>query len=179
MHLHGPVLARPTPGLRSSLASLTRQRVKRFPPPSASDISSSSAGSDQLPAGHDRERRGTAQHLRVEREEQLVHQAGREQERVERGTALAQDRAHAVVAAQAGQQQGQVVPHPLVHHLLAGAGHLAVEPRWPPPPAAWAPREGQVRREVEAPDTTTASASRSSPSASRLSRSSSVFTIAP
>src|SRR5215211_579739 len=57
-------------------------------------------GLDQVPPGDDRQRRRAAAQLGAQRQEQLVDEPGGEQERVERGAALAEDRAHTVVGAQ-------------------------------------------------------------------------------
>src|SRR5918999_4417679 len=92
----------------------------------------------QLATRDDREGGGASGELRVQGEKELVDEAGGEQVRVERGAALAQNRADPVVIAEAGHQQREVVadagvldlvPEPLALALVAqlvGLGHAPV-----------------------------------------------------
>ena len=104
----------------------TRQRVNRSPSPSASETSSSSAGSTRARPATIVSAAAPPGELGIEREEELVHEPGGEQVRVERRASLAEDRAHAVLLAQAGHQDRQVVTAALVLHLLAEAGQAGV-----------------------------------------------------
>src|ERR671918_246327 len=82
----------------------------------------------QFASGDDREGRCAAGELRVQGQEELVHEAGREEVCVERGTALAQHRADAVVLAEAGHEEREVVADAGVLDLVAEAGQGRVGP---------------------------------------------------
>src|ERR671923_305461 len=86
---------------RTASWSSTRRSRRRSNPPACEEIAAALGDGDELDlgwlhevaSGNDREGGGAAAQLGIEREEELVDEAGGEQVEVERGTALAEDRA--------------------------------------------------------------------------------------